>query len=170
MGNLRVVGARRDGEEDVAHAHARAGRIVRQMRLVVPLDLLRRDVDPLPDLAVHELRLLDLGLHARAIGRHGQPLGSERVAETLVIHAVSRLDLVDVAADLLVPGGDTQGGDLLLEQLVGDERVEQRPLLHPFGAAFLPIPPQLEGRDRLPVDGRDDPVDDLRPTGARDEE
>src|SRR5438034_722507 len=41
VGDLRLVGARTDREEDVAHAHSLAGRVVGQVGLVVALDLLR---------------------------------------------------------------------------------------------------------------------------------
>src|SRR5207244_11093618 len=135
-----------------------------------PVQISIRYLDASSEIALIKFRLLTLGLYEGAVRRDGQPLGRQRVAEPLAAHAVPQLDLLDVAVDFLVARLDAQGGDFLVEQPVSDERIEQPALLQPIGAALLRVPPELEGRDRLAVDGGHDAVDDLAAAGTGDED
>ena len=158
---LFVVGL--GGNEDVTHPDLLGDLVVGEVRVVVALDLLGRNVDVLADLTVHELGLLDLHLHFRPVLLPGHPLPRDRLLEACVIHAGAGLHLVDVPVDLVVAGQDAEGLDLLLEELVGDERVQDLPALGPARVALLRVLLQLVRGDRLAVDRGDDAIRDLRP-------
>ena len=161
------VGRVLDGEEDVAHLDALDGRVVAEVGVVVTADLLGGDVHVLADLAVHERRLLELALDARAVALEAEPLRRQRGPEALPVHPVALLDLLDVAVDLVHAGGDALRLDLLLEQPVGDEGVEHLRVGRTLGGVLLRVAPELVRRDRLAVDGGDDAVGDLRARRAR---
>src|SRR5262249_43028715 len=136
--------------------------IVVEVGVVVAPDLLRRDVDALADLAVHELRALDLGLDPRAVHLEGQALGRQRALERRFVHAVPLADLANVPVDVVVAGGDAEGLDLALEKLVGDERLQDRPRGLLLGVTIARVALHLERRDRLSVHRGDDAICGLR--------
>ena len=121
----------------------------------------------LANLAVHQRRLLELALDARAVGLEAEPLRHQRSLEALPVHPVALADLLDVAVDLVLAGGDALRLDLLLEELVGDERLQHLRVGRPRGGVLLRVAPEFVRRDRLAVDGGDDAVGDLRARRAR---
>src|SRR5262249_28163840 len=143
--DLRVAVDHLDPERDVAQDDPIAGPVVLAMRLVVALDLVGRDADAAADLPVHELRLLELEADPVAVSFERQPLRLERRLEAVVVDAVALLHLVDVAVDVLGLDRDALLPDLLLEELVGDEGVEELLVGHVRRRALLAELPQLVG-------------------------
>src|SRR5262249_30724791 len=124
---------------------------------------LGRDVDVLADLPVDQLGLLDLALDLGAVRFPGHALLGDRLMEARIVHPGARLDLVDVAIDLVVAGDDAEGLDLALEELLGDERFEDLAASGPSRVTVLGVLLQLVCGDRLAVDRGDDAIGDLRP-------